>query len=92
MATGSAILTHASGVISQVVGVWAPPATPFRYTFHVAGTDGTVPHDSLAHPACASPAPAAEADGDPDRRLRRDPVAAQIREFAAAFRAARPRG
>ncbi|MDQ1006754.1 putative dehydrogenase [Streptomyces sp. V4I23] len=86
VATGSATLTHASGVISQVLGVWGPPATPFRYTFHVAGSNGTLSHDSLAHPSLRVIGKAgAEADGVPTGDFGEDPFATQIREFAAAF-------
>ncbi|MEV8593462.1 Gfo/Idh/MocA family protein [Streptomyces sp. NPDC052013] len=87
VATGSATLTHASGVISQVLGVWGPPATPFRYTFHIAGPKGTLTHDSLAHPSLrVTGAPGAEAGGVPTGDFGEDPFAAQIREFACAFR------
>jgi predicted dehydrogenase len=86
VATGSATLTHASGVISQVLGVWGPPATPFRYTFHVAGSNGTLTHDSLAHPSLRLIGQAgAEAAGVPTGDFGEDPFATQIREFAAAF-------
>ncbi|MEV4333382.1 Gfo/Idh/MocA family oxidoreductase [Streptomyces sp. NPDC049597] len=86
VATGSATLTHESGVISQVLGVWGPPATPFRYTFHVAGSNGTLTHDSLAHPSLRlSGAGGAEAGAVPTGDFGEDPFAAQIREFAAAF-------
>ncbi|WP_405594258.1 Gfo/Idh/MocA family oxidoreductase [Streptomyces sp. NBC_01410] len=86
VATGSATLTHASGVISQVLGVWGPPATPFRYTFHVAGSNGTLTHDSLAHPSLRLVGGAdAEDDGVPTGDFGEDPFAAEIREFAAAF-------
>ncbi|TQK42430.1 putative dehydrogenase [Streptomyces sp. SLBN-118] len=86
VATGSATLTHAGGVISQVLGVWAPPDTPFRYTFHVAGSNGTLTHHSLAHPSLRLIGKAgAEADGVPSADFGEDPFATQIREFAAAF-------
>ncbi|RSN07829.1 gfo/Idh/MocA family oxidoreductase [Streptomyces sp. WAC 01325] len=86
VATGSATLTHESGVISQVLGAWGPPATPFRYTFHVAGSDGTLTHDSLAHPSLrVSGNLAAQGDGVPTGDFGEDPFATQIREFAAAF-------
>jgi predicted dehydrogenase len=86
VATGSATLTHESGVISQVLGVWGPPATPFRYTFHVAGSGGTLTHDSLAHPSLrVTGAAAAQGDGVPAGDFGEDPFATQIREFAAAF-------
>lgn len=86
VATGSATLTHESGVISQVLGVWGPPATAFRYTFHVAGSHGTLTHDSLAHPSLrVTGAPRGSGDGVPTGDFGEDPFAAQIREFAAAF-------
>jgi predicted dehydrogenase len=86
VATGSATLTHTSGVISQVLGIWAPPDTPFRYTFHVAGSNGTLTHDSLAHPSLRLIGRAGtEADGVPSGDFGEDPFATQIREFAAAF-------
>ncbi|MFI1400429.1 Gfo/Idh/MocA family protein [Streptomyces sp. NPDC020681] len=86
VATGSATLTHTSGVISQIQGVWASPATPFRYTFHVAGSNGTLTHDSLAHPSLRLVGQTgADADGIPTGDFGDDPFATQIREFAAAF-------
>lgn len=86
VATGSATLTHESGVISQVLGVWGPPATPFRYTFHVAGSNGTLTHDSLAHPSLHLTGSAgAQAGAVPTGDFGEDPFAAQIREFASAF-------
>ncbi|MFG3309688.1 Gfo/Idh/MocA family protein [Streptomyces wuyuanensis] len=93
VATGSATLTHESGVISQVLGVWGPPATPFRYTFHVAGSLGTLTHDSLAHPSLrVSGHSAAQGDGVPAGDFGEDPFATQIREFATAFQGGpRPR-
>ncbi|MEU0397256.1 Gfo/Idh/MocA family oxidoreductase [Streptomyces sp. NPDC006208] len=87
VATGSATLTHASGVITQVLGVWGPPATPFRYTFHVAGSNGTLTHDSLAHPSLRLVGQGGtEADGVPTGDFGEDPFTTQIREFAAAFK------
>ncbi|MEU3338807.1 Gfo/Idh/MocA family protein [Streptomyces sp. NPDC002144] len=88
VAVGTAVLTHESGVITQVVGVWAPPATPFRTTFHVAGTGGTLSHDSLASPGLrvtGSDRDAAGADGIPSGDFGQSPYALQIAEFAAAF-------
>ncbi|TPQ16767.1 Gfo/Idh/MocA family protein [Streptomyces sporangiiformans] len=85
VATGTAVLTHASGVITQVVGVWGPPATPFRTTFHVSGTDGTVRHDSLASPALRVTGTAGDPEGIPSGDFGQSPYLAQIREFADAF-------
>ncbi|MER5428510.1 Gfo/Idh/MocA family oxidoreductase [Streptomyces sp. NPDC002588] len=86
VAAGTAVLTHASGTISQIVGVWAPEDTPFRTTFHLAGTGGTVSHDSLAAPGLrilgGGGGPAA---GIPAGDFGESPYTTQIREFAAAY-------
>lgn len=85
VATGTATLTHESGVISQVLGVWGPPATPFRYTFHVAGSNGTLAHDSLAHASLrVTGSPGTQDDGVPTGDFGDDPFTTQIHEFAAA--------
>lgn len=85
VAAGSATLTHASGVITHVQGHWGPPATQFQYTFHIAGSNGTLTHDSLAHPALhiATSAPG-ETEGVPTGDWGEDPFLAQLREFATA--------
>ncbi|GAA3795080.1 Gfo/Idh/MocA family protein [Streptomyces phyllanthi] len=89
VATGTAVLTHATGALTQVVGVWAPPATPFRTTFHIAGTGGTVRHDSLASPGLRVVGTAGQgagaAEGIPSGDFGESPYLAQIREFADAF-------
>jgi predicted dehydrogenase len=86
VAAGCVTLTHDSGVITQVQGLWGPPATEFRYTFHIAGSNGTLTHDSLAYPALrlttTSPS---ETDGVPTGDWGEDPFFAQIREVATAF-------
>ncbi|MFJ8787094.1 Gfo/Idh/MocA family protein [Streptomyces sp. NPDC102476] len=88
VACGTAVLTHESGVITQVVGVWAPPNTPFRTTFHVSGTGGTLSHDSLDSPGLrvtGSDRGAAGAQGIPSGDFGESPYTTQIAEFAAAF-------
>ncbi|WP_405718361.1 Gfo/Idh/MocA family oxidoreductase [Streptomyces sp. NBC_01537] len=87
VATGTAVLTHAGGAITQVVGVWGPPATPFRTTFHIAGTGGTVTHDSLDSPGLrvTGAGTSGAADGIPAGDFGESPYTAQIHEFAAAF-------
>jgi predicted dehydrogenase len=42
------LLTHASGAISQVSGVWGPPHQRFATGYSAAGTGGTLAHDSAA--------------------------------------------
>jgi len=80
-------LTHASGAISHIQGVWGPPGMDFRTSFAIAGAAGDLRFDSaapgtvvanLGSPDAASsylPAPSAE----------ESPYLSQIREFAAAF-------
>jgi predicted dehydrogenase len=46
-ATGTVLLTHADGALSQIVCRWtATPQPPVRVTYHVSGTGGTVAYDS----------------------------------------------
>ncbi|GAA2415256.1 Gfo/Idh/MocA family oxidoreductase [Streptomyces coeruleofuscus] len=87
VATGTAVLTHATGVITQIVGVWAPPATPFRTTFHITGTGGTVRHDSLASPGLriVGTVGTKAAQGIPAGDFGESPYTTQIRELADAF-------
>lgn len=88
VAVGTAVLTHETGVLSQVVGVWAPPDTPFRTTFHVAGTGGTAGHDSLGSPGLrvtGGGRGGTGAEGIPSGDFGESPYTTQIREFAAAF-------
>ncbi|WP_329267135.1 Gfo/Idh/MocA family protein [Streptomyces sp. NBC_01451] len=87
VATGTAVLTHADGTITQVVGVWGPPGTPFRTTFHVSGTGGTLQHDSRAHPDLRITGAGADgpAEGIPAGDFGESPYLTQIREFAEAF-------
>nr|AXL05847.1 gfo/Idh/MocA family oxidoreductase [uncultured bacterium] len=47
VATGTAVLTHASGALSQVVSRWtATPKPPVRVAFQVSGTGGTATYDT----------------------------------------------
>lgn len=41
-------LSHENGAISHVVGLWGPENTPFRTTYAVTGTEGSLTHDSAA--------------------------------------------
>jgi predicted dehydrogenase len=67
--------------------VWAPPATPLRTTFHIAGTGGTVRHDSLASPGLriVGTVGTGAADGIPAGDFGESPYTTQIRELADAF-------
>lgn len=45
-ASATVILSHDSGALTQVIGLWGPADTTFRTTYHITGTLGTVDHDS----------------------------------------------
>ncbi|NEB77123.1 Gfo/Idh/MocA family oxidoreductase [Streptomyces sp. SID14478] len=81
-AVGTAVLTHASGALSQVVSRWTPtPQPPIRVTYHVSGTGGTIVHDSewpQEIQVSGGPAGAFGYYGE-------SPFAAEIREFAQAL-------
>ena len=79
---GTAVLTHASGALSQVVSRWtATPIPPVRITFHVAGTGGTARFDS------EWPQEIRLADGTAENfgHFGEMPFLSEIREFAQGF-------
>jgi predicted dehydrogenase len=82
VATGTAVLTHARGAISQVVCDWAPPPTPGLATFHVTGTAGTVSYDSQSHLGLRVSSGTAVAVPP---YLGESPFLTEIREFAEAL-------
>jgi len=85
--TAHVTLTHTSGAVSLVAGLWGPPHLTFRTAFHVAGDGGTLRYDSADQhgvrldlgpvPAGGQPRPAA-AGGE-------SPYLSEVREFAGAF-------
>ncbi|MER5888929.1 Gfo/Idh/MocA family oxidoreductase [Streptomyces sp. NPDC001941] len=82
-ATGTAVLTHAKGALSQVVCRWTPTPDPIiRVAYHVSGTGGTVVHDSEWPQEI-------QVSGGPSGAfayLGESPFLAEIGEFAAALR------
>ncbi|MER8037346.1 Gfo/Idh/MocA family protein [Streptomyces hydrogenans] len=92
IATGTAVLTHASGAISYFHGTWGQPGTAFRTTFRVAGSGGVLHHDShettafrvLAHQR------GPEDERIPQVALFENPYAAELRDFATAVTTGRP--
>jgi predicted dehydrogenase len=87
VAMGTAVLTHASGAISQVVSGWTAKPSPLRSTFHVSGTDGTACHDSTWPQELR--VTGGTADGVP-RVFGESPFVAEIREFATALAGGAP--
>lgn len=82
VAVGTAVLTHASGALSQVVSRWtATPRPPVRVAFHVTGTGGTVQYDSEWPQEVRVSAGEAGNFGYAGESV----FAAEMREFAQAF-------
>ncbi|WP_419999176.1 Gfo/Idh/MocA family protein [Streptomyces boninensis] len=92
VAAATAVLTHASGAVSHVHGVWGLPDTQFRTTYRVAGRDGVLHHDSLQTRAFRVIAQGERAAGQgiPATDLARNPFEAELSEFAAAALAGGP--
>ncbi|MFF1374631.1 Gfo/Idh/MocA family protein [Streptomyces sp. NPDC058308] len=85
--TSTAVLTHASGAVSHINGLWGLPDQRFRTTFRVAGADGLLHHDSTAAPGFRITAqgvrPADE--GIPSSPMTESPYLTELREFAASW-------
>ncbi|ROP61377.1 Gfo/Idh/MocA family protein [Curtobacterium sp. PhB115] len=81
------LLTHASGAISHVAGLWGPQHLPFATEYSVTGTLGSLSHSSLAEESTrAHLARPAEVDGFlPPVDPAEDPYALELRDFLAAF-------
>ncbi|MFZ3572866.1 Gfo/Idh/MocA family protein [Streptomyces sp. BH097] len=92
VATGTAVLTHASGAVSHVLGVWGQPDLPFRTTFRIAGPGGILEHDSTAHPGFRVLAQGTRplGEGIPGSRMTESPYLTELREFAAAVQGGPP--
>lgn len=92
VAAGTAVLTHASGAVSHVHGVWGLPDAQFRTTFRIAGRDGVLHHDSAQTKAfrviAQGDRPAGE--GIPATGLTESPFLTELREFATAVRGGPP--
>jgi predicted dehydrogenase len=85
-----AILTHASGAITQVTGSWAYAAPTFRTSFEIAGSHGLIEHDSESarpivsylHPRGSEPSATV---GLPQSPVDEDPYRLELREFLQAI-------
>ncbi|MEU6994206.1 Gfo/Idh/MocA family oxidoreductase [Streptomyces sp. NPDC046465] len=85
--TATAVLTHASGAVSHIDGLWGLPDQRFRTTFRVAGADGLLHHDSTAAPGFRITAQGVRADdeGIPSSPMTESPYLTELREFAASW-------
>ncbi len=82
------VLTHASGSVSSIGGVWSARPVAFRTRFEVAGTGGVLRYDSATNPTTwVNGGAASGADGyAPKAALGESPYVTELREFLAAFR------
>ncbi|MEU6824115.1 Gfo/Idh/MocA family oxidoreductase [Streptomyces atriruber] len=86
--TASAVLTHTSGAVSHINGLWGLPDQQFRTTFRVAGADGLLTHDSTAVPGFRITAQGVRAANEsiPTSPMTESPFLTELREFAASWR------
>jgi len=81
------LLTHASGAISHVAGIWGPQHLGFSTEYSVTGTLGSLSHSSRAEQDYVADLAAPEAlDGFlPQVDPADDPYGTELAEFVAAF-------
>jgi len=84
--TAQVVLTHESGALSYVNGVWSRNAVAFQTRFEVTGDGGLLQHDSLANPPLAFNGTADEVSGfQPSTPFGESPYLTELREFYHAF-------
>lgn len=86
--TAQVILTHSSGSISYVNGVWGHAGVSFQTRFEVVGDRGLLQHDSNHHSPLTfnGLATAAGSGYRPTVPYVEDPYLSELREFYRAFR------
>lgn len=87
VSVADAVLTHASGAISNVRAVWGAPGTTFWTSFHVAGDGGLLRFDTRDEKSFRLDRGASAAAGAmlPDLGFVESPYLTELREFAEAF-------
>lgn len=87
VSVADAVLTHASGAISNVRAVWGPPGTTFWTSFHVAGDGGVLRFDTRDEKSFVLDGGPSAAAGAmlPDLGFVESPYLTELREFARAF-------
>jgi predicted dehydrogenase len=81
------LLTHASGAISHVAGLWGPQHLPFRTSYSVTGTKGSLSHDTADEIGYIADLvdPSAVNGMMPDVDPAEDPYFLELREYVGAF-------
>jgi predicted dehydrogenase len=82
-----ATLTHGSGAISQVQGVWGPPGMRFRTSFSISGDAGGLRYSSAAPLTISENLASVEGFADylPPATAQESPYLTELREICAAF-------
>ncbi|CAD5990401.1 Gfo/Idh/MocA family protein [Agreia sp. COWG] len=81
------LLTHASGAISHIAGIWGPAHLPFTTEYSVTGTEGSLAHSSAAERNYTSHLASTEGPSGllPEVDPAENPYFAELREFTSAF-------
>ena len=81
------LLTHASGAISHVAGVWGPAHLRFTTEYTVTGTGGQLEHSSAVQRGYVADLAGGGTGGElvPDTDPAEDPYFVELREFTRAF-------
>jgi predicted dehydrogenase len=81
------LLTHASGAISHVAGLWGPKHLRFTTEYSVTGTKGSLEHSSAAELNYVLDLAASTTGGElvPDSDPAESPYFLEIREFVQSF-------
>ena len=89
--TAQVVLTHTSGALSYVTGVWGAAGTTFATAFSIAGSHGVLEFDTRKDTTVlvdiGEPLP--NATTRPDSSLLESPFVAELREFVEAVRGER---
>jgi predicted dehydrogenase len=85
--TAHVTLTHESGAISHIQGVWGPPGMDFRTSFSVSGDGGELHFDSAQAGAMVDNLSTAQHASSylPPASTEESPYLTEIRDFAQAF-------
>lgn len=79
-------LTHKSGAISHIQGVWGPPGMVFRTSFEIAGDAGSISHDSRTGASVDKDLPLnADESYLPPSDREESPFLTEIRDFVHAM-------
>jgi myo-inositol 2-dehydrogenase/D-chiro-inositol 1-dehydrogenase len=86
--TAQVVLTHESGALSYVTGVWGAPGTTFATSFSIAGSRGVLTHDSRTDSSLQfdlGVPPEGANSARPDTSLGESPYLTELRDFAVSI-------